>query len=85
MGITQQQLCEYLQVSRPHVVLIEQGKNTTGPHNIWLICNVLSCTPNDLYPPQKAVKIKMVDKTINQTVKVTIQKPILPVRKKKAV
>ena len=76
LNITQEAITKHLGISRPNLVNIENGVTGTTPIMLWLICNVLHCTPNDLFPAQKPTKhkIKKVSKVVVVRTKVAVDK-----------
>jgi DNA-binding XRE family transcriptional regulator len=49
-GISQHALAEKLGYARTSIVNIEAGKQGLPCNVLWMVCNILHCTPNDLYP-----------------------------------
>ncbi len=66
LGLTQQQLADYLDVSRVNIVYIEKGINETSFANVWKLCCAFHCEPNDLFPPVK--NAKHINKPVIRTV-----------------
>lgn len=50
-GLTQEELATAVGLSRISIVNMEAGRQATIPEKLMEICSVLSCTPNDLFPP----------------------------------
>lgn len=80
LNITQQELAEYLGLSRISIVNLEAGRCSTTFENIYKICCALNITPNELFPEIKPVaKVnRYVEKTITVRKKIKVKKPSLP-------
>lgn len=79
LKITQEELAKYVGLSRVQIVNLEKGVNRTTFESLWEICNALSCTVSDLFPPQKKARRKTVTKTVTRMVatKVKVTKTLL--------
>lgn len=79
LKITQEELANYIGLSRVQLVNLEKGNNRTTFESLWEICNALSCTVSDLFPPQNKVRRKTVTKTVTRMLptKVKVIKTIL--------
>lgn len=56
--ISQLHLSAAVKLTRTSLVNIESGKQGLTTMNMFLICSVLKCTPNDLFPPMQNVEIE---------------------------
>lgn len=74
--ITQEDFGTYLGLTRTSVINIESGRHGTTAEAIWKICNMLHCTPNDLFPNTKPArrKYRWIEKTIRVPKKVMVKK-----------
>ena len=77
-GLSQEEVAEYVGITRVTLVNIEAGRNRTTAENLWAISNVLGCTMNDLFPKNielvrnvtvKKVRVIKQKKVISYTVK----------------
>lgn len=69
-GFSQEQLSDYLGLTRISIVNIEAGRQGTPLNTLWKICNFLHCTPNDLFPETQVAEwdYEEVEKTIYEKV-----------------
>jgi transcriptional regulator with XRE-family HTH domain len=71
----QEQLAEYLGMTRTSIVNIEAGRQGVPLDTFWKICNFLHCQPNDLLPETQVVEwdYEEVEKVIYERVPKTIK------------
>lgn len=50
-GITQESLANALSVTRVQIHNIETGLTRTTVDKIYVICQIVGCSPSDLFPP----------------------------------
>lgn len=74
--ITQNDMANYIGLSRPQYVNIEKGKSRTTVDSLYYLCCALGCSVSDVFPPIKKAKTKITTKTVMRMVptKVNIQK-----------
>ena len=60
---SQTQFGSLINLSRGSVVNIESGRHSPPIETIYIICCILKCTPNDLFPSVKNIELKSRIKT----------------------
>lgn len=63
-GLNQDALAHALGLSRVAIHNIEKGKHRTTAENLFSLCILLGCTPNDLFPPTSGYTSTIEEKTI---------------------
>lgn len=63
-GLNQDALAQALDMSRVAIHNIEKGKHRTTVENLFSLCILLGCTPNDLFPPTSDYTSTVEEKTI---------------------
>lgn len=64
MGIKQEHMAQILKLSRTSIHNIESGRHSVTAENIMLLCGFFNCTPNELFPPVKAIKYIIEEKEV---------------------
>jgi transcriptional regulator with XRE-family HTH domain len=55
-GYTQQDVADFMGMELVRIKLIEQGGYTLSPTNIYHLCFILDCKPDEMFPPLKNPK-----------------------------
>lgn len=64
-GLTQEDFATALGLSRTSILNMEKGRHGITLENLYTVCILLECTPNDLLPPIKEhYEIVIKEKTI---------------------
>lgn len=74
LNISQQDLADFLQLTRVSIMNIEKGRHFPSVTVLYAICCALNMQPNEIFPPVKPLKIST--KKVTQTVTVTRTKKI---------
>jgi DNA-binding XRE family transcriptional regulator len=64
LDITQQQLAEFVGLSRVSIMNVERGRHQLQIDVMFKICGLLKCQINELFPPVDAINFKIQEKTV---------------------
>ena len=73
-NLRQEDLAAALNVTRVSVINIEAGRQRLITDYIPIICGMLECTPNDLFPPIEKIDYAYEEEEIEVVKKVTVKK-----------
>lgn len=65
-GYSQQDFADMISLTRASVINIEKGRHSPTLEKIYIICKILECTPNDLFPEVTKAVIKR--KTVSRVI-----------------
>ena len=63
LGLKQEDIGNHLNLSRVSILNMENGRHGVNNENMFLLCGLFKCTPNDLFPPIKEIKYEIAEKT----------------------
>jgi transcriptional regulator with XRE-family HTH domain len=73
-NLRQEDLAAALNITRVSVINIEAGRQRLITDYIPIICGMLDCTPNDLFPPIEKIDYSYEEEEIEVVKKVTVKK-----------
>lgn len=56
-GYTQQDIADLMGMELVRIKIIEQGRHPISATNIYYLCFILNCKPDELFPPIKNTKL----------------------------
>lgn len=83
-GFSQQDVANYLGVTRVSIINIEAGRQGVTLDNLWKLCNLLHCTPNEILPETQLEEWEYedVEKVVYERVKKTVKVKKIKVKEK---
>jgi transcriptional regulator with XRE-family HTH domain len=73
-GLRQEDLAVALNITRTSIINIEVGRQRLIIDYVPIICGLLECTPNDLFPPIEKIDYAYEEEEIEVVKKVTVKK-----------
>jgi transcriptional regulator with XRE-family HTH domain len=73
-NLRQEDLAVALNITRTSVINIEVGRQRLIIDYVPIICGLLGCTPNDLFPPIEKIDYSYEEEEIEVVKKVTVKK-----------
>lgn len=76
IGYSQAQFGNLINLTRASIINIESGRHSPTNETIYIICCILKCTPNDIFPATKKIVLKSKTKIKHIVKKITTYQPV---------